>query len=112
MTTTRKKPKAPGDNDGGVRVERASDKPRRLGVGGPIWTNPRDSLSDGVITLKMLEAAGGEKLKPTLTIVEKAIAAAAGRSDLVGAILIAQALDRLGAKLIDAAAVSRYRSGP
>jgi|SRR5579864_3045663 len=125
----RKRRKAPGDEDGGVRVERASDKPRRAPSisGETTWLNPREPLPDSV-TRKLLDAgSAADATKPKSSLIEAAVLAATGmrledvpdeqRGDpafnqVLAAVIIAQALDRLGAKLIDAAAVSRYRSGP
>lgn len=97
-----KKRKAPGDGDGGMRVDKASDVPRgKPAVAQPEWHNPRDPLPASFVA--------GTKL----TIMDKAIALFPDPKlmdkDLLAAVLVAQALDRLGASIIDAAAVGRYR---
>jgi hypothetical protein len=99
MTTTRKKPK---DGEGGMRIDSASDRPRRTGASRETqWLNPRESLP-----ASMTEPT-------TRTIIDGALSifpdAKDVQPDLLAAVLIAQALDRLGKSIVEAAAVSRYR---
>lgn len=49
---------------------------------------------------------------PALAAVAKMSAPKIGMESVVAAIIIAQALDRFGEKLIDAAAVSQYKRSP
>jgi hypothetical protein len=76
---------------------------------GPQWQSPR----------KPIPAADKPKPEPR-DYIGPALAAVrtlagpvrAGQESIVAAIIIAQALDRFGEKLIDAAAVSQYKRGP
>lgn len=110
MTAPPRKKKKPGDGDGGVRVERASDKPNaaRIAAGqDPQWLNPREPLPAGVTS---------DPAKPKLTIMDRAIAVFPDPKlmdmQLLAAVIVAQALDRLGEKIIDAGAVASYKRGP
>jgi hypothetical protein len=101
----RKKKKTPED-EGAVRIDAASDKPRAGGVGGgPRWLNPKESLPKEITA---------ETTAPKQTILDKALAVVPGVSPVgktegcvLAAVVIAQALDRLGEKMIQAAAVGR-----
>jgi hypothetical protein len=118
MATTRKKPiKQPGDGDGGARVERASDKPTRRVDGSkePMWLSPRAALPPGIRIPTPEDGASN-------TIIDKALAlfpdvkslAEDPDKSLLAAVLIAQALDRLGKQiataLVEAAAITRRPS--
>jgi hypothetical protein len=114
MAAPRKKPK-PGDNDGGMRIEKASDRPKARAAGKEIeWINPREPLPSSVIGADVTDAADTPTRR---TIMDAAIAVFPDPKlidqNLLAAVLIAQALDRLGDKLgnglTEAAAVSRYR---
>jgi hypothetical protein len=107
MAATKKKIKQPGDGDGGVRVERASDVKRaRPSETGPNWINPHEPLPPEL-------REGGESSAPRRTIMDAALSVFPDvklvDNQLLAAVLIAQALDRLGRSLTEAAAVSRYR---
>ncbi len=93
------------EREGGMRMDAASDKPRRppKDLTEPTWLNPREGLPDEV-TNKLLGVV------PKKSIVEKAREVLPNdHGELLAAVIIAQALDRLGEKIIQAAAVSRYR---
>lgn len=117
MATTRKKP-----TDGGVRVESASDKPNRARVAAgqtaraasaePVWSNPKD-MPPAVTEKLLAESEAARKPSPSIVVEAKALAGINGDPNIVAAIIIAHALDRLGEKIIQAAAVGRYRpNGP
>lgn len=106
------KAKAPGDGDGGMRVNSASDKPRRARTTGgadPVWNNPKAPLPN--------DALATEAASVKLTIMDQALAIFPDVKEvdntLLAAVLVAQAFDRLGVKLTtalqDAAAINRYR---
>lgn len=94
--------------------------------GGPQWRSPGGATTrrfppDSPEALALAEqGAPTKKVKPPRDYLGPAIAAlAAGlprnatvtQTDVLAAIIIAQALDRLGERQIEAAAVARYKTG-
>jgi hypothetical protein len=104
------------DGEGGMRVDSASDKPaRKVGDGKPepFWMNPRQPIP-------LIDRPAPKPVSPT-KLMDDAIAAVGAPSIIMGgqtgteyavllaAVILAQALDRHGEKMIQAAAVGRYR---
>lgn len=85
MVTTRKKPKA------------MEPTPQ------PEWQSPRVPVSTDEIT---------PSKKLTILELAQAVCGKDAPPEVLAAVIIAQAADRLADKMVEAAAVGRYRSGP
>lgn len=100
----RKKGKSPEEIEAD-RVSRESRSIRAAPGAEPTWVNPREPLAPAV-----REALSGSAKR---SIIDDALAAfpdvkeAVTSQSLLAAVVIAQALDRLGRRMIEAAAVSR-----
>ena len=113
------------EREGGVRVDKASDKPGRArvaagqpatastGAPGPTWLNPKEPLPASVTESLLAASEARGKPMPPPTPVERALAAIGDKYEptpqVLAAVILSQALDRLGEKMVQAAAVSRYR---
>ena len=79
------------------KTEPTKATPRDRPNAGPQWVSPRTPLPMADLTM------------PKSTLLEKAEAITEGYDqNVVAAIIVAQALDRLGDKLVEAAAVGKY----
>lgn len=98
-----KKKKLTPQEEGAVRMDGASDKDTRKGVG-PRWLPPKEALP------KQMQE---QPKPPTRTILEMALAVApvspavAADASVLAGVIIAQALDRLGANMLRAATMGR-----
>lgn len=81
------------------------------------WQNPNKPIPPKVVDPAATPVKA--KVKPGRDFIGDAVTAAAGKlattlpnKDVLAAIIVAQALDRFGEKLIEAAAVSQYKRTP
>ena len=81
------------------RMEPTKATPRDRPNAGPQWQSPRTPLPEA------------DTPAPKANLLEKAqaVAGIGATPEVVAAIIIAQACDRLGDKLVESAAVGRYR---
>lgn len=99
-----KKKKLTPQEEGAVRMDGASDADIRNKVG-PRWLNPKEALP------KQMQE---QPKPPKLTLLDEALAVVPGVSptgktegSVLAGVIIAQALDRLGANMLRAAAIGR-----
>ena len=81
------------------KTEPTKEQPKDRPNAGPQWHSPRMPLPQPA------------DLPPKRTILEKAydLAGVGAAPELVAAIIVAQACDQLGDKMVEAAAVGKYR---
>ena len=80
------------------KTEPTKATPRDRPNAGPQWLSPRTPLPEAVTTV------------PKVSLLDKAqaVTGIGATPEMVAAVIVAQALDRLGDKIIEAAAVGRY----